>query len=108
MLRAVGGLDLCRQFGREFPLPLDRSQDRLLAVGQLPRLADGIGDPPDVDFVEAAGLIAAVARDERNGVALVEQLHRRLDAGRPKTEPLGNLPQIDERYGSHPTGVTDA
>ncbi len=105
LLRAVGRLDAGRQVRGELPLPLDRSQDRLLAVSELTGLEDRAGDATHVDLVETAGLVTAIPRDERNRVPIVEQLHRGGDAGGSKPQTLGDLSQIDDRYGCHPTGV---
>ena len=82
LLGALRRGDSRLQVGGQPALPLDRSQDRLLAVGELPGLADALGDPAHVLLVETAGVVPTVPRDERNGVARVEQLHRRIDAGR--------------------------
>ena len=88
----------------QLSLPLDRSQDGLLPIGQLAGAAHALGDQANGNLVEAAGLIAAVAGDEGNGVSFVEQAHGRIDRRYRQPESLGNWPQIDERRGSHPTG----
>ena len=101
LLGALGGLDPLLEILRQPALPLDRAQDRLLAVGDLPGPADGVRDPPDVDLVEAAGLVATVARDEGDGVPLVEKANDRIHALRGKAEATGDRPEIDERDGWH-------
>ena len=104
LLGARGRGDPGLQLGGEFPLSLNRSQDGLLAVGQLAGTAHAVGDQPDADLVESAGLVATVAGDEGNGVPFVEQAHNRLDRRYRQPNSLGDRPQIDERRGSHPTG----
>jgi len=102
LLEAFGGRDPRLQGRRHLALPLDRALDRHLAVGELPGAADALGDQPHLLLVEAAGLIAAVARDEGDRVARIEQVHDRLDAGDRQVEPLRNAAQVDDRCGSHP------
>jgi peptidoglycan/xylan/chitin deacetylase (PgdA/CDA1 family) len=81
LLGALRRADLLLERRGQLPLPLDRPQDRLLAVRELPGAAHVLGDQPDGHLVEAARLIATVAGDERNGVAVVEQAYDRLDRG---------------------------
>ena len=110
LLGALGSHDAGLEFGRELPLPVDRAQDRLLAVGELPRPPESRGDPPDVLLVETTGLIAPIPRDERNRVARVEQVRGGLDTGRRQPQPPRDLPQVDDdggRWRSHPTRGAD-
>ena len=76
LLRAVGGDDSRLEFGREPPLPLNRPQDRLLAIRELPGSGHSLGDQSDLLFVQTVGLITAIPRDEGNSVACVQQLDR--------------------------------
>ena len=73
-------------------MTLDRPHDRLLAFGELTSLRDALGNPTDVEFVQTARWIAAIARDERHSVALVEQLHCRFHTGCWQPELVGDLP----------------
>ena len=103
LLGACGSLDpLLERLGK-LSLPLDRAEDRLLAVGDLPSLRDRLRDPADVDLVEPSGLIAPITRQEGNGVPLVEESYHRIDTADRQVEFLGNRPEIDERHGCDPT-----
>ena len=109
ILELLGALrrgDRGLQAGREPALPLDGPQDGLLAIGELSGAGHGLGDLANRLFVEAARLIAAIPRDERHGVATVEQFDRRLYGGDRKPEPLGYQSEVDDssdHRGSHPT-----
>ena len=70
-------------------MSLDRAQDRLLPIGKLPQLRNAFGNPPDSNFIQTAGLVPAVAGDEGNRIALIEQMHRSLDVGDRHPKPLG-------------------
>ena len=63
----------------QFALAGDAFKDRLLAVGELPQQPDALLNGAQDFFIEAAGAFLAIARDERDGVALVEQLHHGFD-----------------------------
>jgi hypothetical protein len=54
-------------------------EDGTLPVGELAELADALLDGAQHFFVQAAGAFFAVPRDERDGVAFVEQLHDAFD-----------------------------
>ena len=54
-------------------------EDGLFALAQLTQQHHALLDRPQHLFIEAASLLLAVARDEGNGVALVEQAHHALD-----------------------------
>ena len=75
-LHAVGPFDLLAQLRRQRVLRLDRLEDRLLTLLQLSQLRDARADGGNLLFVEPARLIAAVAGDERHGVAFIEQRDR--------------------------------
>ena len=78
-LDAIGPLDLLAQLVGECVLRFDRSQDRVLALFQLAELGDARADAADLLFVEPARLVAAIARDERHRVAVVQQRDRARD-----------------------------
>ena len=104
LLGTRGRGDPALQGGSQPPLTLNRAEDGLLPIGQLTGATHALGDQTDAHLIEPAGLVATVADDERNGVALIEQAHRRLDRRYRQPDALGDRPQIDERRGSHPTG----
>ena len=81
LLEALGRGDLLLQACGQPALPLDRPQNGLLAVEQLPGPGDALLHSPHGFLVEAAGPIPPVAGDEGNGVARIEQLDGGLDAG---------------------------
>ena len=51
----------------------------MLALGQLAKQPDALLDDAEDFLIQPAGALLAVARDERDGVALVEQLHHAFD-----------------------------
>ena len=67
------------QLGRQLALRFDRAQDRLLALLQQPQPRDARLDLADLLFVEPAGLVLAIARDEGHRVARIEQSNNALD-----------------------------
>ena len=71
--------DLAAELVGEFVLRFDRPQDRLLALVELAQASDAVADAADLLFVEAAGLVAAIARDERHRVAFVQESDRPRD-----------------------------
>src|SRR5439155_21338274 len=71
--------DRLAQLGGEASLCLDALEDGLLAVVQLAEEADAGLDLADHVFVEPAGPLLAIASDERDGIAVIEQLHHTLD-----------------------------
>ena len=103
LLRARRRFDPLLERLRELSLPLDRAEDRLLAIGDLPCLRDSLRDPADLDLVEPSGLVAPVTGEEGNGVPLVKESYHRVDTANWQAEPLGDRPKIDERHGCHPT-----
>jgi hypothetical protein len=68
----VRALNLRGEFRRQFALRFNRLEDRRLSLRKQAQLDDTIVNLADLFFVEPAGLILAIARDERNGVAVVE------------------------------------
>ena len=58
------------QFGSELSLLLDRGEDSLAPVFEFAEIFELLLDVADLDFVEVAGDLLAVARDERDGRAL--------------------------------------
>jgi hypothetical protein len=103
-LGGVGGQDRLAQLVGEFALPLDALEDRVLAVGQLAELADALLDGADDLLVEAAGALLAVAGDERDGVALVEQLHHAFHLHLADLQVLGDARQVKVRGGGRDHG----
>ena len=81
LLEALRRGDLLLQACGQPALPLDRPQNSLLAVEQLPGPGDALLHSPHGFLVEAAGPIPPVAGDEGNRVARIEQLDGGLDAG---------------------------
>ena len=106
LLGPLGTNDASLELVRQLALPLDGSQDRLLAVGELSGAGNALRDPPDRLLIEASRLVSPIPGDEGNRVAAVEQFDGRLHAGRRNAEPLGDPSQIDDssdRRGSHPS-----
>ena len=75
----VGGHQCGRQLVGELALLLDRRQHRGAAVVELTQVPQAFLEGAQLPVVEAAGDLLAVAGDERDGRALVEQPHRRGD-----------------------------
>ncbi len=94
-LGAFGGLDLGGQLGGQFSLRFDRPQDRLLALGQQPHFDQPRLDLANLLLVQAAGLILAIAGDERHCVASIEQFDDGLDLAERELESLRHRPQVD-------------
>ena len=67
--------DGARQLRRQLALLLDALQHRGAAVLQLAQIAEPLLQLAQLRVVEAAGLLLAVARDERHGRALAQQVH---------------------------------
>ena len=79
-LERVGRTDRRPQFVGQLVLALQRAEDRLSPLVELPKCCRALLYPFDLLLVEAASLIAAVTGDERQGVSRVEQLDRPRDA----------------------------
>ena len=69
-------VDRARQLGRHLALVLDAFQHRDAAVFQLAQVAEALFQLAQLRIVEAAGLLFAIARDERHRCAFGQQLHR--------------------------------
>src|SRR5262249_27570721 len=67
------------ELGRQLALLGDRREDGPAPLLELEPVGAALLDRPDLDLVEPAGPLLAVAGDERNGVALGEQLDDRPD-----------------------------
>ncbi len=75
-LERSGCVDSLFQIGGENTLGLDRTQNAFATIMQLPFLLDRLLDLPNPFFVQATGLVPAIACNEGNRVAFVEQFHR--------------------------------
>ncbi len=87
--------------GVSLPCDFDRSQDRLLALGQHSQAADAALDLPDLLFIEPAGLVFAIAGDEGDRVAGVEQTHHAFDLHQRQGDAVGNGAKIDSSGQTH-------
>ena len=65
------------QVGRQLPLAVDRLEDRLFSLGELAQPLHAELDLADHHLVQVAGGFLAVARDEGNGVPIVQEPERR-------------------------------
>ena len=90
----VGPGDGAGEFGRELALLLDALQHGRAPVLKLGEVAEPRLQGAQLRVVEPAGLLLAVARDERNGGALVQQRDRRHDLGERDVQ-LGGKPLRD-------------
>ena len=61
------------QLLRHLPLTCDRRADRRPAILQIPEIGETFTQVPDLFIVQLAVLLLTVTRDERNGVALIDQ-----------------------------------
>ena len=100
-LDAVGGVDRAGQFGGQLPLAVDRPEDRLLSLGQLPQPADAGLNLADLLFLQPAGLVLAIADDERNRVAAIQQADNAFDALQRQAEAVGHGAQFDGSGRTH-------
>src|SRR5574344_961693 len=73
-------LDLSLELRRELALFLDALQDGFLAFLHFLEVFAAVLDVAEFNFIKGAGLVLAVARDERNGSALVHKFERLGDA----------------------------
>ena len=78
-LHAVAALDLAAELVGEFVLRFDRTENGLLALVELPNPCHAIADVGDLLFVQSAGLIASIARDEGHRIATIQQRDRSRD-----------------------------
>ena len=88
---AVGGEDRRFQRGIELALLADRIEDRGAALLEFAQIVQALLQRAQLRIVEPAGDFLAVARDERNRGAAVEQRHRRLDLLLANAELFRNL-----------------
>ena len=100
-LGVVGRADRGGELVGELALGLDRLEDRLLPLGQLAEPADAELDLADRHLVQVAGPLLAVAGDERDRVALVEQLDDALHLNAPDLQVLRDPAQVDLNRGVH-------
>jgi len=70
---AVGGQQLLVEFGGKLPLLLNGSDDRLAAFIQLPQFTQQLHKIADLLLVQTAGHLLAIAGDEGQGIAGIEQ-----------------------------------
>jgi len=90
-------LDLRLQFRRELALRFDRFEDGFATLFELAEVFQLLLAIADLHLVEVAGDFLAVARNERHGGALVEQLHHGCQALERNVQELG---YVDENgYG---------
>jgi hypothetical protein len=84
VVRVAGAVDGGAQLGGEFSLFVNTGEDRLLAIEELAMVGEKLLRPRDHDVFGATRDFFAIARDERNRGALVEEP----DHGRHR--PRGN------------------
>ncbi|MNX87683.1 hypothetical protein D3C86_1196150 [compost metagenome] len=85
----VGALDLAPQFVAEHPLLCKRGEDRRAALFEGAQARKGLLQGAELALVEAAGRFFAVAREEGDGVALIEQGNGLLGLRAGEAELLG-------------------
>src|SRR6266446_376706 len=74
-LQGGGGEDGGSKFSREFALCVDESPDIGFTLMQCTQCCDAVGDGLNLPFVQAARHFFAIACNERNGVAFVEECY---------------------------------
>ena len=84
-----GGANLLLELGRELALRLDEQQDVRLALLEVAQVGEALVERAQGDVVHATRGLLAVARDEGDGVALVDELDGRLDGFRLEAELVG-------------------
>ncbi len=85
------GLDARFQLVGEFALFGDGGEDRLAAVDEVAEIGEVLFDRADLHFIEVAGGLFAVTRDEGDGAAVVEQLDDGGDAAHRQVQGLRNV-----------------
>ena len=90
-LELCGLANLLLELGREFALGIDKQDHVLLALLKIAQVGQAIVERTQGDVVHAARGFLAVARDEGNGVALVDELDGRFDVCGLKVELVGEL-----------------
>ena len=86
----VGEVDLALELGGQLALFLDAGEDRDAAVVQLAQVTQALFQVAQLGIVEAAGDFLAVAGDEGNGGAFVEQRHGGGDLLRAHAQLVGD------------------
>ena len=74
-LRRRRGENLLGELLGQLALRLDRTQDRLLALGKLTHLRQPVLNDPNLLFIQTAGLILAVSGDKGDRVPFIEQFN---------------------------------
>ncbi len=82
--------DLGLELGRQLALVRNLRQHALDALVQLEQVSTPLLDRSDRDFVEAVRRLLAIARDERDGRPVGEQLNHRRDTARRQRELGGD------------------
>ena len=100
-LGIVGRTNGGGQIGGELPLGLDRLEDRLFSLGQLAQPLHAKLDLADHHLVQVAGRFLAVARDEGNGVPIVQELNDALDLRAPNLQVLRDATQVHLNRVAH-------
>lgn len=90
-LELRGLANLLLELGREFALGVDEQDDVFLALLKVAQVGQAFAERAQGDVVHAARGFLAVARDEGDGVALVDELDGRFDIGGLKVELAGEL-----------------
>lgn len=85
-LELRGLANLLLEFGRELALGVDEQDDIFLALLKIAQVGQALVECAQSDVVHAARGFLAVARNEGDGVALVDELDGRLDVGVLKVE----------------------
>ena len=87
-LQLRGGVYLCLELGSELALDLDEEKDVALALLEVAQVAQAFLEGAQGDVVHAVGGLLAVARDEGDGVALVDEADGRADGLRLEPQLL--------------------
>ena len=85
-LELRGGPDLRLELGRELALGIDEENDVLLALLEVAEVGKALVEGAQGNVVHAARGLFAVARNEGDGVPLVDELDCRVDGLRPEAE----------------------
>ncbi len=86
----VGEVDLALELGGQLALFLDAGEDRDASLVQLAQVAQALFQVTQLGIVEAAGDFLAIAGDEGNGGAFVEQRHGGGDLLRAYAQLVGD------------------
>ena len=97
-LLGVRGQDLGLEFGAQFALVLDAPQNQVAPFFQFPQIAQALLQQAQLDVVQAAGDLLAIAGDEGYRGALVEQTDGGGDLLRARrqflADPIDDLPHL--------------